>query len=158
MMKNRSLAIGTSTLGMNRRPSRSKARRRTRSESTPATRRTTLVLTAWVVTAVGALLGLAPEEGGQVQGVGAALTCTMILGNLLIAQAAPATVIRPWFSAVVATTYSLLLLGLWQIGDQQAVQILVGSIAVLDLAVVGLSLGEIFAVALAMAGMYLVTL
>ena len=157
-MKNRSLTVGTSTLGMRRRPSRSKSRRQQHPESTPTTRRTTLLLTAWVVTAVGAVLGLSPEEGWQPQSIGIGLTATLIAGNLVIAQVSPETVVRPWFSAVVATSYSVLLLGLWQIGDQQAVQMLVGCIAVLDLAVVGLSLGEIVAVALAMTGMYLVTL
>lgn len=156
-MKNRSVTVNPATLGARRTPPRANSRRRSRQTNTPAIRRTNLVLTAWAVTAVSLFLGLAPEEGWQLQPIGVGLTTAMIAGNLLIGQTSPATVVRPWFSAVVAVAYSLLLLGSWQIGDQEAVQIFVGAIAVFDLAVVGLSLGEITAVALAMTGIYLIT-
>ncbi len=157
-MKHRSMAVGTSTLGLSRRAIRGRSRRPDRGETPPAVRRTNLVLTAWLVTAAGAFLGLMPDDEGQIERLAIGLLALMIAGNLILWQLSPETIVRPWCSTLVAIAYSLLLLGLWDLGQQTAIPLLVGSIAVFDLAVVGLSLGEILAVALAMAGIYLIIL
>jgi len=113
-------------------------------------RRTTLVVASWGVTGVCAYLGFTALQPLPTTGVIALIVVAMMATNTIIGKINPERVVAPIFAVGVAVFYSGLLLAAWHLGGQGSVPLLVVTIALLDLALVGLSLAELAAVSLAM--------
>jgi len=80
----------------------------------------------------------------------------MIAANVLVARTDPKRVITVSFGVGVALLYTGLVFSAWHFGGQESVEVMVAAIAIVDLALVGLSIGELGAISLAMMGIYAV--
>jgi len=125
---------------------------------TPLERRTNLVVVAWVVTCACAYLGFSAQQPSAVESLVLLAVGVMVVGNFVIGRLDPRRITSPVFSIGVAVTYTGILLAVWQLGGQGSVELLVAAVALLDLALVGLSAGELAAVGLAMSLVYAVIL
>lgn len=134
---------------------RARRRRNRAQEATPQARQQNLLIVAWVVTFACAYLAFGGSEPSPGQGISLLIIAGMIMGNLVIGKSDAKRVVSPLFGVGVAAVYSLLLLGAWQLGGQASIALLVCAIALLDLALVGLTLAELLFVMLAMAGVFL---
>ena len=140
-------------------PARRQVRARRASDApTAQERRTNLLVVSWVVTVACAYLGFADPQPFAVEAMVLAALAIMMAGNFVLGRVDPRRVVSPAFSVGVAVFYSGLLLAAWQLGGQGSVELLVAAIALLDLAIVGLSAGELAAVSLAMFLVYAVIL
>jgi len=95
-------------------------------------------------------LGFTALQPLPTTGVIALIVVAMMATNTIIGKINPERVVAPIFAVGVAVFYSGLLLAAWHLGGQGSVPLLVVTIALLDLALVGLSLAELAAVSLAM--------
>lgn len=134
--------------------------RRPRATDTPSPsdRRTNLLVVSWIVTCACAYLAFADPQSATVELLALLVVGGMMAGNVIIGRLDPQRVVSPIFSIGIAVFYSGLLLAAWQLGGQGSVELLVGALALLDLALVGLSAGELAAVSLAMFLVYAVIL
>jgi hypothetical protein len=142
-----------------KRPVQQRARTRRASDlPTPHERRTNLVVVAWVVTCACAYLGFSVPQPWAVESLVLLAVGSMVVGNVVIGRVDPRRLTSPMFSIGVAVVYTGLLLAVWQLGGQGSVELLVAAVALLDLALVGLSAGELAAIGLAMFLVYAVIL
>lgn len=139
-----------------KRPGRPARARRTGETPTPAERRTNLVVVSWMVTAACAYLGFTAPQPAAIETLVLLAVAAMVLGNVVLARLDPRRIVTPVASVAVAVWYTGLLLAVWHFGGQGSIELLVAAIALLDLALVGLSAGELAAVSLAMFFVYAV--
>lgn len=151
----RTKTVGAGFPGPKRPVSRASARRAS-DLPTPQERRTNLVVVAWVVTCACAYLGFSVPQPWPIESLILLAVGAMVVGNVVLGRVDPRRVTSPVFSIGVAVVYTGVLLAAWQLGGQGSVGLLVAAVALLDLALAGLSAGELAAVGLAMFLVYAV--
>lgn len=129
-------------------------RRKASSEPTPAMRRSTILVALWVVTAACSYFAASSPPGFVGAGLAWLLVAAMAVGNGIVSRVRPESIITVRSGVVIAALYTSGLFAAWHVGGQGSVELMVGAIALLDLALVGLSLAELGAIALALVGTY----
>lgn len=117
-------------------------------------RRLTLLTALWCVASAGVFFAVTAEPGAPAVGLAWLAVAAMVVGIAFIARAELAVVTATRSAVAIAAGYTAAVFAAWHLGGQGSVELLVGAIAILDLALVGLSLVELGAIALAMAGIY----
>lgn len=130
--------------------------RRAGDTPTPAERRTNLIVVSWMVTGACAYLGFTAPQPAAIETLVLLAVAAMVLGNVVLSRLDPRRIVTPVTSVAVAIWYTGLLLAVWHFGGQGSIELLVAAVALLDLALVGLSAGELAAVSLAMFLVYAV--
>lgn len=116
----------------------------------------TLLFGLWSVTAASAYFAIAAEPGLATASFAWLVVAALVPANLWIARAALSVVASMRASILVAVAYTAAVFGAWYAGGQGSVEVMVVTIALLDLAIVGLTLPELAAIGLAMLGIYAV--
>lgn len=98
--------------------------------------------------------GVFTLEGQPVLGVAA--IAALVLVNLAVTRLAPDRVLKTATEVAIAVAQASLLVLCWYAGGQVGLEMLTCSVSILVLALVGLSMGELAATALAMVAVYLV--
>jgi len=135
-------------------PWRARRRRRPSPAELVELRRGTLLLVLWGVTAACAYFASLSAPGLANAGIAWILVGALAAGNALIGRADAEKILRSSTAIAIAVVYTVAIFATWYLGGQGSVELMVGAIAILDLALVGLTLTELGAISLAMAVSY----
>ena len=129
--------------------------------NTTDTRRATILVASWLILIPAGYFGLNRDLPLTTEAVAVAMLLTLVVINLFLGWIQPRNVIKPRYAVPVTLAQISLLIAIWWIGGGAALEsgsvlVLTGAAAFLSLAVVGLSLGEIAAAAVAMVAVYFI--